>query len=100
MYGKDSSELIGFCDSDYGGDLDNRKSTSGFVFTLGGSTVSWQSSLQDVDALSTTEAEYIAVAESFKEAKWLKGLVSEMCNKVCSVSVKYDSQSEIHLARN
>ena len=47
-----------------------------------------------------TEAEYIAVAESFKEAKWLKGLVGEMCNKVCSVSVHCDSQSAIHLARN
>ena len=44
MYGKDPSELTGFCDSDYGGDLDNKNSTSGFVFTLGGSAVSWQSS--------------------------------------------------------
>ena len=43
MYGKDSSELTGFCDSAYGGDLDDRKSTSGFVFILGGSAVSWQS---------------------------------------------------------
>ena len=51
-------------------------------------------------ALSTTEAEYIAAAESFKEAKWLKGLVGEMCNKVCSVSVHCDSQSAIHLAKN
>ena len=92
--------LTGFCDSNYGGDLDARKSTSGFVFTLGGSVISWQSSLQDVVALSTTEAGYITVVESFKEAKWLKGLVGEMCNKVCSVSVHCDSQSAIHLARN
>ena len=100
MYGKDSSELTRFCDSDYGGDLDNRKSTSEFVYTLGGSTVSWQSSLQNVVALSTTKAEYIAVAESFKEAKWLKSVVGEMCNEVSSVSVHSDSQSAIHLARN
>ena len=45
-------------------------------------------------------AEYIAVAESFKEAKWLKGLVGEICNKVCSVNVHCDSQSAIHLAIN
>ena len=82
MYGKDSTKLTRFCDSNYRGDLDARKSTSGFVFTLGGSAVSWQSSVQDVVALSTTEAEYIAVAESFKEAKWLNGLVSEMRNKM------------------
>ena len=98
MYGKNSSKLTGFCDSDYRGDLDARKSTIGFVFTLGRSAVSWQSSLQDVVALSTTKMEYIAVAESFKEAKWLKRLVCEMCNKVCSVNVYCDSQSEIHLA--
>ena len=42
----------------------------------------------------------ISVAESFKEAKWLKGLVCEMCNKVCEVSVHCDSKSAIHLARN
>ena len=50
--------------------------------------------------ISTIEAEYIAVAESFKEAKWPEGLVGEMCNKLCSVSVHYDSQRAIHLARN
>ena len=53
MYGKDSSKLTGFFDSDYSDDLDARKSTSGFVFTLGASAVSCQSSLQDVVALST-----------------------------------------------
>ena len=50
-------------------------------------------------ALSTTKAAYIVVAESFKESKWLKVLVSKMCNKVCSVSVCCDSQSAIHLAK-
>ena len=70
------------------------------MFTLGGSAISWQSSFQDVIALTTTEAEYIVVAESFKEDKWLKGPVGEMCNKVCSVSVHCDNQSTIHLARN
>ena len=100
MYGKDSSKLTRFCDLDYGGDLDARNSTSGFVFTLGGLAVRGKSSLQDVVALSTTKAKYIVVAESFKEAKWLKGLVGEMCNKVCSVSVHCDSQTAIHLVRN
>ena len=100
MYGNDSSKLTGFYNSDYGSDLDARKSRSGIVFTLDGSALSWQSSLQDVISLITTKVEYIAVAESFKEAKWLKGLVGEMCFKVCSVSVHCDSQSPIHLARN
>ena len=57
MYGKDSSGLTELCDSDYGGVY------SGFVFTMSGSTMSWQSSLQDVIALSTTEVVYIAIVE-------------------------------------
>lgn len=55
--------------------------------------MNWQSSLQDVIALTTTEAENKAIVESFKEVKWLKGLVCEMCNKACSVNVYCDSQS-------
>ena len=50
-----SGKLTRFCDSDYDGDFDARKSTSGFVFSLGGSAMSWQSFLQEVIALSTTE---------------------------------------------
>ena len=57
-YGRASSGLTGFCDSNYGGDLDARKSTSGFVFIMGGSAVNWQSSIQDVTIISTTEVEY------------------------------------------
>lgn len=48
-------------DSDLVGDLDQRKSTVGYVFTLGGTTITWASRLQKIVALSTTEAEYIAV---------------------------------------
>ena len=97
---KKLSGLIGYCNSDYAGDLDARKSTSGNVFTLGGTAVSWQSSLPNVFAMSTTEAEYIAIAESFKEAKWLKGLVGELCPEMSLVRVHCDSDSAIHLARN
>ena len=51
-------------------------------------------------SLLITKGDYIAISESFKEAKWLKGVVGEMCNKVCPVSVHCDSQSGMHLARN
>ena len=50
--------------------------------------------------MSTTEAEYIAIAESFKEAKWHKGLVGEMCPEMSLVRVHCDIESAIHLARN
>lgn len=52
-------KLIAYCDADYGGDLAGRKSTSGFVVTLGGSPVSWASRLQRNVATSTTEAGYV-----------------------------------------
>ena len=60
-------EVIGYCDSDYAGDLDKRRSISGYIFTFGGNTVSWKSSLQHVVSLSTTEAEYISLTEAIKE---------------------------------
>jgi len=51
--------LQGFSDADLGGDLDGRKSTTGYIFMLGGTTISWKYKLQGRVSLSTTEAEYI-----------------------------------------
>ena len=62
---------------DYVGDLDKRRSTSGYIFTLGSGPISWKAMLQDIVALSITKAEYFAAMEGAKEAVWLKGLVKE-----------------------
>ncbi|KAE8712235.1 hypothetical protein F3Y22_tig00110259pilonHSYRG00008 [Hibiscus syriacus] len=70
--------VVGYVDSDYAGDLDNRRSTTGYVFTLGRGLICWKSTVQSVVALSTTEAEYMAAAEAAKEALWLTGLVKEL----------------------
>jgi hypothetical protein len=70
--------LVGYVDSDYAGDLDKRRSTTGYVFTLAGGPVSWRSTLQTTVALSTTEAEYMAVADAIKNAIWLHGLVEDL----------------------
>lgn len=61
----------GYCDSDYGGDRDHSKSVNGIVLTAGGNTISWKSQLQKVVALSSTEAEYIALSEAAREGIWL-----------------------------
>ena len=71
-------KVVDFVDSDYAGDLDQRRSTTGYVFTLCGGAVSWRSMLQPTIALSTTEAEYMAAVECAKEAIWMSGFVAEL----------------------
>ena len=65
-FGNSKPALEGFTDADMAGDLDNRKSTSKYLFTFAGGAISWQSKLQKCVALSTTEAEYIAATETVK----------------------------------
>ena len=69
---------MGFCDSDFAGSIDTRKSQSGYIFTMFGSAVSWKSNLQSVVALSTTEAEYISLTSAVKESFWLKGMLADL----------------------
>ena len=54
--------LQGYVDTDMASDKDSGRSTTGYVFTMGGTVISWISKLQQVVALSTTEAEYVAAA--------------------------------------
>ena len=64
----ESKQCIGFSDSDWGGDPDDHKSTSGYLFEIGGTAVSWRSKKQNCVALSTAEAEYMALAATAQEA--------------------------------
>ncbi|KAH9804147.1 hypothetical protein KPL71_002018 [Citrus sinensis] len=97
---KVTSKVIGYVDSDFAGDLDKRRSTTGFVFTMCGGAVSWKASLQSVVALSTTEAEYIALTEAVKEAKWIRGIISEMGLTQDTIPICCDSSSAIQLSKN
>ncbi|KAK8278123.1 hypothetical protein V6Z12_D09G019700 [Gossypium hirsutum] len=92
--------VIGYVDSDYAGDLDKRRSTTGYVFTLAGGPISWKSTLQSTVALSTTEAEYMAVIEAVKEAIWLQGMVKTLGLVQEHINLYCDSQSAIHLEKN
>ena len=95
-----SSQVVGYVDSDFAGDLDRRRSVTGLVFTLCGGAVSWKSTLQSVVALSTIEAEYIDLIEAVKESLWLKGLVTELGLEQESVTINCDSSSSIQLSKN
>ncbi|KAE8655753.1 Retrovirus-related Pol polyprotein from transposon TNT 1-94 [Hibiscus syriacus] len=97
---EDNPLVVGYVDSDYAGDLDNRRSTIGYVFTHGGGPICWKSTVQSVVALSTIESEYMAAAEAVKEALWLTGLVKELSVQQGGVRLLCDNQSVIHLARN
>ncbi|CAA7043752.1 unnamed protein product [Microthlaspi erraticum] len=101
VYKREGEFVIkGYCDSDYAADKDKRRSISEMVFTAGGNPISWRSNLQKIVALSTTEAEYMALAEAAKEAVWLHGLMNELGFKQEAVQIYCDSQSAIALAKN
>ncbi|RWS08469.1 RxLR effector candidate protein-like protein, partial [Leptotrombidium deliense] len=92
--------LYGFCDADYAGDLDSRRSTSGYVFIMSGGAISWMSRVQRIVALSTTEAEYIALAEAAKEAFWLRQLLVDLSLKQAATRILCDNQGAIKLVGN
>ena len=75
-------KMVGYSDSDWAGDKDQRRSTSGYVFTLCGGAISWKSRKQDVVATSSTEAEYVALTEAAKESVWLRRLLIELESRV------------------
>ena len=71
-------ECTDYVDSDYIADLDKRRSTTEYVFTLSQVPVSWRYTLQSTVALSTVEAEYMALTEVVKEAIWLQDLMDDL----------------------
>jgi hypothetical protein len=90
--GNDHDELIGYTDADYAGDLDTRKSTSGYVLIYQGGAVSWASRRQRCTSLSTTESECVAACEAAKEAVWIKRLLSEIKNcEAKTVQIRCDT---------
>ena len=90
-----SLKLQGYVDADFAGDIDSRKSTTGFVFTLGGTAISWASNLQKIVTLSTTEAEYVAATEAGNEMIWLHGFLDELGKKQEMGILHSDDQSAI-----
>ena len=92
--------IVGYVDADYAGNIDNRKSMTGFCFSFWNNLVSWKANLQAIVTLSTTEAEYVAITEAVKEAMWLKGMLEEMGLNQQQVPIKSDSQSAIFLCKN
>ncbi|KAG8474474.1 hypothetical protein CXB51_031434 [Gossypium anomalum] len=100
MFGRTKDGVIRYVDPDFAGDLDRKRSLTGYVFTIGGCAISWKATLQTTVALSTTEAEYMVITEACKEAIWLKGLFSELNEDLQISTVFCDSQSAIFLTKD
>ena len=102
VYRKSTSGLMGYTDSNWANDLDDRHSTSGNVFLLGDAAISWLSKRQTVVAVSTAEAEYIALYYCAQEAIWLRQLLSEVDRPASSspVPIMIDNQAAIAISNN
>jgi cell wall-associated NlpC family hydrolase len=94
------STIIGYCDADHAGDLDKRRSTTGYTFILNGGSISWSSKRQETVALSTVEAEYMAAASATKEALWLRGLLAELGLPYQTIQIYADNQGAMQLVKN
>lgn len=99
--GNDKVELTGYSDASWGNDYETARSVSGYVFMLGGAPVSWCSKLQHLTALSSTEAEYIALSFASQEATWLRALLAELgFDQAEPTTIRVDNQSAIAIAEN
>ena len=98
--GKDIT-LKGYCDADWAGDTNERRSTTGYVFFVGVGAISWNCKRQPTIALSTTEAEYMATSQSTKEAIWLRKLLADVgFSQEGATTIMCDNQGCIAFAKN
>ena len=102
LYTKQKSQnFVAYSDVDWAGDLDNRKSTSGYLFQICEGAVSWRSKKQSSVALSTAEAEYIALAITAQEAVWLRQLTNELgSGSTEATTINEDNQAAISMSKN
>ncbi|XP_065879565.1 uncharacterized mitochondrial protein AtMg00810-like [Euphorbia lathyris] len=102
LYSKsDDFKLVGYSDSDWAGDKDDRKSTTGFVFFLGDTAFTWSSKKQPIVTLSTCKAEYVAATSCVCHAIWLRKLLKEFqMSQNDPTEIFIDNKSALALAKN
>lgn len=100
-YMKDENELVGYCDADHAGNIDNRRSTSGYAFIMQGAAISWAAKAQATVSLSTAESEYASLVVAMQECVWLRRLLSEIRLSLSDELVLHcDNKSALQLALN
>ena len=102
LYKRDgSADCIGYSDADWAEDINDSKSTSGYLFQITGAAVGWRSKKQTCVALSTAEAEYMALANAAQEAIWLRQLSNDLGSQSKEPTVIFeDNQSAICIAKD
>jgi ribonuclease HI len=94
-------QIEAYSDADWAGDQEDRKSTTGYVIRLNGSVVSWVSKKQATIALSSAEAEYMAISAAMQEIKWIEQLLTELNVKVTRTAQLFcDNQAAIAISQN
>lgn len=100
-YTNDGLELQAFADAEYASNVESRKSTSGFVLTLAGGPITWASRAQKTVAQSTTEAEYVALAECVKDVLWAQQMLRDIETTFEKpTKVHSDNQGAIKFVKN
>lgn len=90
-----------YTDSDFAGDIDSGRITSGYVFLLSNAAVAWSSKKQPIVTLSTTEAEYVAASVCATQSLWMKRILSSLSQtKEECVTILCDNSSSIKLSKN
>jgi hypothetical protein len=101
VFKRGSGGVQAFCDANYAGDVDTRRSTTAYVFVMSGGAVSWSSKVQPTVAVSTAEAEYMAAASAVREGLWLRKLLCDLdVGARGPVLIHCDSQAAIKLLGN
>ncbi|CAL5325451.1 unnamed protein product [Camellia sinensis] len=95
------AKLIGFCDIDWAGCVDDMRSTSGYAFSLGSGVISWSSKKQQIVAQSSAEAEYISASLATTQAIWLRRFLDDFGEKQGEATpIMCDNKSAIAMAKN
>ena len=93
-------EIAGYTDSDWAGDANDRKSTSGGCFFVGNNLVSWHSKKQNCTSLSTAQAEYVAAGSCCTQLMWMKQMLADYGFQQGTLSLFCDNTSAINISKN
>ena len=92
--------LVAYTDSDWAADKIQQHSVTGYFFKLANGIILWRSHAQKTVALSSTEAEYMAISDCSRQAIWIKPLIKELGIKIRSIPIYGDNQGSIFIASN